>query len=139
MLPAIVVQFKPSIFNDFMLSGWILLKLLRQAGIIVGICFIGELLQRLLKLPIPGNVLGMLILFTCLCTGVIKLEMINEISDFLLDHLAFFFIPAGVGLLACTDALNGKWLAFLGVCIITTIIVMIITGHTVQILKRGRD
>lgn len=115
------------------------MKLLRQTGIIVGICFAGELLNRLLKLPVPGNVLGMLILFTLLCTGVIKLEMIKEISDFLLDHLAFFFIPAGVGLLACMDALSGKWLAFLGVCVITTIIVMVVTGHTVQLLKRGRE
>lgn len=115
------------------------MKLLRQAGIVIGICFLGELLQRLLKLPIPGNVLGMIILFLCLCSGIIKLEMIKEFSDFLLDHLAFFFIPAGVGLLACMDVLSGKWLAFLGVCFITTIIIMIVTGHTVQLMKGGRE
>lgn len=114
------------------------LKLLRQICIIIGICFVGELLNRLLKIPVPGNVLGMIILFACLCTGVIKLEMIKEISDFLLDHLAFFFIPAGVGLLACMDVLAGKWLAFLAVCLVTTILVMLVAGHTVQLLKRGK-
>lgn len=126
--------------HDLYGNRWgICLKLLRQTGIIVGICFLGELLQRLFKLPVPGNVLGMILLFICLCSGIIKLEMIKEISDFLLDHLAFFFIPAGVGLLACMNVLNGKWLAFLGVCLITMIIIMVVTGHTVQLLKRGRS
>lgn len=113
------------------------MKLLRQTCIILGICFLGQILEKLLKIPVPGTVLGMIILFLCLCLGIIKLEMIKEISDFLLDHLAFFFIPAGVGLLASMDILKGKWIAFLAVCLITTVIIMVVTGHTVQLLKRG--
>ena len=115
------------------------MKLLRQVCIIIGICFLGELLQKLFKIPIPGNVLGMIILFICLCLGIIKLELIKEISKFLLDHLAFFFIPSGVGLMACMNLLNGKWIAFSGICFITTVIIMVITGHTVQLLKRGQS
>lgn len=115
------------------------MKLLRQICIIIGICFLGEALQRLFKLPIPGNILGMIILFILLCSGVIKLEMIEEISNFLLDHLSFFFIPAGVGLITCMSVLKGHWIAFLGVCLITTVIVMVVTGYTVQLLKRGQN
>ncbi|TCL76778.1 holin-like protein [Hydrogenispora ethanolica] len=113
------------------------MKLLRQAGIITGLCFLGELLHAWLRLPIPGNVLGMLILFGCLCAGIIKLEMIAELSDFLLDHLAFFFIPAGVGVIACLGVLRGQWLAVLGICLVTTALVMLVTGHVVQWVKRG--
>jgi holin-like protein len=112
------------------------MKLLRQAGIIIGICFLGELLHRLFKLPIPGNVLGMVLLFISLCSGVIKLEMVEDVSNFLLDHLAFFFIPAGVGVIACLNILKGRWLAILGICVITTIVIMITTGHTFQFIKR---
>ena len=113
------------------------MKILRQVLIILVICFLGDFLHRLFHLPIPGNVLGMIILFVCLCTGIIKLEMIQEISDFLLDHLAFFFVPAGVGLVACTGILAGKWLIFLGLCLLTTVIIMVVTGHTVQFVKWG--
>ncbi len=113
------------------------MKWLRQIGIIIGLCFLGELLHQLLRLPIPGNVLGMVILFGCLCAGWIKLEMIAEISDFLLEHLAFFLIPAGVGVLACLGVLRGQWLPLLGICLITTALVMVVTGHVVQWVKRG--
>ena len=115
------------------------MKLLRQVCIIIGICFLGELLHKLLRIPIPGNILGMIILFICLCLSIIKLEMIKEISNFLLDHLAFFFIPSGVGLIACMNILKGEWIAFLGVCLITTVIIMVFTGYTVQLLKRGQS
>lgn len=116
-----------------------ILKYLRQLFVILLICFVGELLHRLLKLPIPGNVLGMIILFLLLCTGVIKIEMIEDISRFLLDHLAFFFIPAGVGLIACLGILEKNWLPLLSICLIITVVVMVITGHTVQLFKRGRS
>ncbi|HBF37327.1 MAG TPA: CidA/LrgA family protein [Firmicutes bacterium] len=114
------------------------MKLLRQMGIVLGICLLGGFLQRVLKLPIPGNVLGMLILLGGLCSGLIKLEMIAEVSDFLLDHLAFFFIPAGVGIIACLGLLRGKWLAVLGVCFITTVLIMAVTGHAIQWMQRSR-
>ncbi|KAJ53529.1 holin-like protein [Clostridium tetanomorphum] len=109
------------------------MRLLRQLGIILLICLLGEAIHNFFKLPIPGNVIGMIILFLCLSSGIIKLNKINYISKFLLDHLAFFFVPAGVGILSCIPILKGKWLAFLAVCLITTIIIIVITGWTIQL------
>jgi len=113
------------------------MKLLRQCLLIFGICLLGEILNRVIRISIPGNVIGMLILFACLSTGIIKLEMIDDISKFLLDHLPFFFVPAGVGLIANQDILKSNLIGFLTISIVSTIIVMIVTGHAVQIFKRG--
>lgn len=113
------------------------MKLLRQFLIISGISFLGEILKKLFHIPLPGNVIGMIILFICLCTGIVRLDMIDEISKFLLEHLAFFFIPAGVGLIMVAGLLKTSWLSILLILITTTIIVIIVTGHTVQLLKRG--
>ncbi|HHW48337.1 MAG TPA: CidA/LrgA family protein [Clostridiaceae bacterium] len=113
------------------------MKLLRQMLIILLICCVGEIIHKLFNLYIPGNVIGMVILFICLCTGIIKLEMISEISKFLIDHLAFFFIPAGVGLVAYFDLFRENWAAILSISFIVTIVVMIISGHTVQVLRKG--
>jgi len=104
--------------------------------IILLICIAGEIIHELFNLPIPGNVIGMVLLFVCLCTGIIKLEMIAEISKFLIDHLAFFFIPAGVGLIAYFDLLKENFIAIFGISLIVTIVVMAITGQTVQILRK---
>ncbi len=139
-----------TVYNEMDQAGWLVIplwfnictsgvamKLLRQAAVILGICFAGEWLHQLFKLPIPGNVIGMLLLLTGLCSGVIKLAMIEEFSNFLLDHLAFFFIPAGVGVLACLGVLRGKWLAFVTICIVTTVLIIVVTGHSIQWVKRG--
>lgn len=113
------------------------MKLLRQLLIILAICFLGEALKIILKIPVPGNVIGMIILLVALCTGIIKIEMIKEVSDFLLSHLAFFFIPAGVGLISCLSDVKGSIFPILMVLIITTIIIMAVTGIVVQLVKRG--
>lgn len=112
------------------------MKLLRQGALLLAIIFIGEMLNRILKIPIPGSVLGMIILLIALLTGIIKLSQIEEVSNFLLDHLAFFFIPAGVGLLSVLGVIKGSWYLILIVAFLTTIIVMAVTGLLVQFLKR---
>jgi holin-like protein len=100
------------------------------------IVFIGEILNRVFKIPIPGNILGMILLLIALLTGIIKLHQIEEISKFLLDHLSFLFIPAGVGLLSVTGALKDSWYFLLLIAIITTILVMAVTALVVQFLRR---
>lgn len=111
------------------------MKLLRQFCIIVVICFIGSFLSTILQLPIPGNVLGLIILLVCLCTGIIKLDKIDLISKFLLDHLAFFFLPAGVGLVASYGLIKNSWPILLVICFISTIIIMAVTSLVVTALK----
>ena len=93
---------------------------------------IGVFLAEILPLPIPGNVLGLLILFILLCTKIIKVEQIKTVSDFFLDHLAFFFIPAGVGLISSFGVIKEIWVKLLLVCIITTFITMAATGKIVE-------
>ena len=115
------------------------MKLLRQFLIILIICFIGEVLSKVIHLPLPGSIIGMILLFICLISGIIKLEMIDEISKFLLDHLAFFFIPAGVGLLAYIGILKKNILPILVICFTTTFLVMIVTGWTVQLIKKRQN
>lgn len=116
------------------------MKLLRELLIILIIYFLGELLAYTFNLPIPGNILGMIILLILLSTKIIKVESIEKVSNFFLDHLAFFFIPAGVGLLTSISYIKDVWIQFLLVCLISTIIVIVFTGLIVQkIIKISKD
>lgn len=112
------------------------MKILRQLGIVLSIALLGEFFSKTFKLPIPGNVLGMIILLCLLSLKIIKIEMIEDISDFLLGYLSFFFIPAGVGLISNLDILRDKGFGILLVCTISTIITIIVTGLTIQFVKR---
>jgi holin-like protein len=114
------------------------MKYLRQSAIIFALYFLGLIIQKLFKLPIPGNVIGMILLFLGLSSKIIKLHMIENVSDFLLDHLAFFFIPAGVQLITSLDILKGSIFGIFMVSLISTILVLITTGLTVQFLKGGK-
>ena len=76
------------------------MKIFREAIIILGIYLVGELISNGFSLPLPGNIIGMIILLLLLFAKVIKVEKIESISTFFLDHLSFFFIPAGVGLIS---------------------------------------
>lgn len=112
------------------------MKLLRETIIIISIYLIGTFISSRFNVPIPGNILGMLILLFLLCTKVIKLEQIQTISNFLLDHLAFFFIPAGVGLMSSAEIIKDTWIKLIIICIITTIIIIVSTGLIVQFISK---
>ena len=112
------------------------MKLYREAINILGIYLTGDLISKGFNLPIPGNILGMIILLILLCTKVIKISQIENISSFLLDHLAFFFIPAGVELMNSFGIIKDTWLKLIFVCIVTTSIVIVSTGLMVQFISR---
>ncbi len=112
------------------------MKLIKELLIIVSLYFVGELLKNIFSLPIPGNIIAMLLLLLCLCSNIIKLKDIENISNFLLDHLAFFFVPAGVGLITSLGILQTTWYKILFICLISTIVVMIVSGKVVQLLKK---
>ena len=112
------------------------MKIFREAIIILSIYLIGELISKGFNLPLPGNIIGMIILLVLLCTKVIKVEKIESISTFFLDHLSFFFIPAGVGLISSFDSIKDSLIYILILCLITTAIVIIITGSVVQYIIR---
>lgn len=108
------------------------MKLLRECLIILVIYFIGEFISEIFKLSIPGNIIGMILLLVLLMTNVVKVEKIETVSNFLLDHLAFFFLPAGVGLLTAINILKGDGVQLMVIVIVSTVVVMSSTVLAVE-------
>ncbi|WP_406661644.1 CidA/LrgA family protein [Methanolobus sp. ZRKC3] len=115
------------------------MKYIKQFAIILIMCFLGDFLHSSLNLPIPGNVMGMLALLVFLLTGIVKLPMIEETTNFMLKHLSFFFVPAGVALITCFTLLEGKWAALIFISFVSTVIIAVVTGMTIQIMMRRRQ
>ncbi|NBG87746.1 CidA/LrgA family protein [Isachenkonia alkalipeptolytica] len=112
---------------------------IRELLIILGILFVGEVISRGTGMPVPGNVLGLLILLGLLWGKVIKIEMIEKSTSFFLGYLAFFFLPAAVGLLGIFHLIRSQWWQITLITIGTTILVMVVTGITVQFLIRRQN
>lgn len=113
------------------------MKLFREVIIIFGVYYLGELCANFL--PLPGNLIGMLILLLLLCTRIVKLDQISTFSDFLLGHLPFFFIPAGVALLSVMGIVKDVWIAILVICLVTTFLTMGISGKCVQLFMKKKE
>ncbi|MBQ1482897.1 MAG: CidA/LrgA family protein [Erysipelotrichaceae bacterium] len=113
------------------------MKYLKQFTLILGICFIGELLHHVLPLPVPASIYGIVILFLLLQFKVLKTSDIKETSSFLIEIMPAMFIPAAVGLIDVYDVLKTNLLSYLAITIISTVIVMGVSGLVTQALIKG--
>lgn len=115
------------------------MKLLYQFGIILFVTFLGEVLNAFIPLPIPASIYGLLLMLFCLCTKIIKLNQVKIAADFLLDIMPPMFIPAAVGLIVVWKELQSVLIPILIITVVTTVVVMGVTGRTAQgILRRSR-
>jgi holin-like protein len=112
------------------------MKYIIQFEIILAISLVGELLNRLIPLPIPASIYGMTILFTALCTGLIKLSAVKETGKFLIYIMPIMFIPAAVGLIETWGAMQDFIVAIIVISIVSTILVMAAAGHMTQIILK---
>lgn len=108
------------------------MKILRQFVIILLISFLGEVLKAILPLPVPASVWGLLLMLVALRTGMIKLSQVSDAAGFLIEIMPVMFIPAGVGLLNAWGVLRPIWIPISVITILTTVIVMAVTGKVTQ-------
>lgn len=116
------------------------MKYAKQFSIIIVISFIGEMLNQLLPLPVPGSVYGLVLMFLCLKSGVVKLASIKETALYLVEIMPMMFIPAGVGLMDSWSVLRPSLFAYLFIVVVSTFVVMAAAGHATQAvirLKKG--
>lgn len=112
------------------------MKYVKQFGSIVTISFVGEILNYVLPLPIPASIYGIVILFVGLKMKWISLKSVKETGDFLVQIMPLMFIPAAVGLVDSWGILRENLLAYVVIIVVTTILVMGITGVVTQIVIR---
>lgn len=112
------------------------MKIFKQLLIILSINFLGEFLSNFLSLPLPGSIVGMLILLILLFTRSLKPDDIAETADFLLNNMAFFFIPAGVGVMVSYTLLSGSYFESVASIVLSTVVVMLVTGGVTQFLVK---
>ena len=105
--------------------------LIRYFAIIFGCLGIGELIVTLTHIPFPSSIIGMLFLTLFLQLGWIKLQSIKALSD-----LGLFFVPPSIGIMAYFKQIGENFLAIFISIIISTIVVIVVTGHVYQFFRK---
>ncbi|WP_243371645.1 CidA/LrgA family protein [Geotalea sp. SG265] len=107
---------------------------------IILICqLLGEVVTRVARLPVPGPVLGMVILFTGLMVRRGIPQEMESVGGFLLRYLSLLFVPAGVGVISNLDLLVKSAAPLAGAIIIGTMVTIAVTGLVMQYLNRRRS
>lgn len=111
------------------------MKYLKQLLVLLACCVAGDVLSLLLHGALPGNVLGLALLFVLLCSPL-RLHHVEQTADYLLQNMAFFFLPACLGVLEIFAQIKSEILAILAVCVLTTLCTAAATAFTVHIVFR---
>lgn len=110
--------------------------LIRYFAIIFGCLGIGELIVTLTHIPFPSSIIGMLFLTLFLQLGWIKLQSIKALSDLLISNLGLFFVPPSIGIMAYFKQIGENfWTIFISI-IISTVVVIVVTGHIYQFFRK---
>lgn len=97
---------------------------------------VGEVTVRLLDVPIPGPVLGMVMLFVTLLIRGQAPESVDQASSALLSHLSLLFVPAGVGMMVHFDRIAEEWVPITLALLLSTIVTMVATALIMQLTTR---
>lgn len=109
---------------------------LKQLCVLLACCVAGDALSILLQRRLPGNVLGMALLLLLLVLGRVRPAHIEDTADFLLQNMAFFFLPACLGVLDIFSQIRGEILGIVAVCVLTTLCTAAATAVTVHLVFR---
>ncbi|GAB2697443.1 CidA/LrgA family protein [Paenibacillus thermoaerophilus] len=108
-------------------------------AILFGFNLLGLALEKGLHIPIPGNVIGLILFTASLFLRIVKLEWVEQSAAFLLKHMMLFFAPFVVGTLAFFPIIRESWLSTIVALIGSTLIVMMVTGFAAGSFGRAKS
>jgi holin-like protein len=114
-------------------------------ALLLAMQLVGEVLRRVLHLPLPGPVIGMFLLTLLLVTagrGWIQPKTegtapLPQLSQALITNMGLLFVPAGVGIITEMDVLKQAWLPILAGLFVSTILGLAVTALVMHALSRG--
>jgi len=112
------------------------IRIIVQIGILNIFYYIGVGIVSYLHIPLPGSVIGLLLLALSLNFKIIKVEYIQDGAGFLIGILTLFFIPATVGIIDYPELMSTTGLLIILAVIASTLIAIYISGLLTQLIEK---
>ncbi len=97
---------------------------------------VGEMLAHALDLPVPGPVIGMLLLFASLVLKGSAPDNLRDTANTLLSHLSLLFVPAGVGIMVHAGRIRGEALPIIVSLVVSTAVTIAVTALVFSWLRK---
>ncbi|QPR66430.1 CidA/LrgA family protein [Lysinibacillus macroides] len=111
-------------------------RIIVQIGILNIYYYLGVGIVSYLHIPLPGSIVGLLLLVLSLIFKLIKVEYIQDGAGFLIGVLTLFFILATVGVIDYPELMSGTGLLIILAVIASTLISIYVTGLLTQIIEK---
>lgn len=118
------------------------MQYLYQFLLIMGFTYLGEVLNRVIPLPIPAAVYGLVLLFLALSTGIVKLKAVETAGNWMIGIMSILYVAPVVNLLGCWDLIAPNLLSVSVIVVVSTVVVFAVSGKVTQWLlgrKGGAD
>lgn len=113
-----------------------IVRIIAQVGLLYLFYLLGETVKQLLHLPIPGSIVGLLLLFVLLLCRVIPVRWIEHGATAILAYLPLFFIPATAGIVDHLSLFSGKGLLLIVVLVVSTVVTIGAAAHSSRWFER---
>lgn len=107
--------------------------------ILIGLLLIGQILSEGLSLPIPGSVIGMVMLFFGLVIFKTVPEDLGKVADGLVAHIGLLFVPAGAGISLYLGLIADNWLVIVLASFGSTFLTLVFTALVFKAMSKGGD
>ncbi len=107
-----------------------------QLAVLVGFWMAGEGLVRLVKLPLPGGIVGMAVVLALLASGRLRPSSVRRGASWLLAEMLLFFVPAVMAVLDHKELIGLDGLKIAAVILLGTVTVMGGTALAVDLCWR---
>lgn len=97
---------------------------------------VGNAISLGLKLHVPGNVIGMILLTVCLLTKILDIKRVEPAADMLLSEIGLFFVPPGVAVMLYFDLIAKQWLPLLAAIVGSLLAVLWATALTARFFEK---
>jgi holin-like protein len=98
---------------------------------------VGEVASQVFNLPIPGPVVGMLLLFLTLLVRMPLARQLQRTAQDILQHLSLLFVPAGVGVMLHFSRVTDEWVALTFALVASTVLTIAVTALSVKLIARA--
>jgi holin-like protein len=112
------------------------LRFLVSAAILLALLLAGDAISAAARMPLPGSVVGMLLLAGALRLRWISPALVQPAAELLIRHMALLFVPVGVGLMLYLHLLRREWLPIVVASAVSTLAVLVVVGCLQQRLER---
>ncbi len=104
--------------------------------VLLGFWGAGEAVALGARLPVPGSVVGMLMLAGVLQAGWLPLDVVRPAAEYLIRIMGLLFVPPGVGLVVYFELIGREWVPIAAAAVASTISVLLVVGVMQQRMER---